>query len=124
MWRHIEINSLDWWEHKGSGHVITKEELSSEGNFAGECVVHCWIHCWASSVEGSWIACVGVIPSVGMINLSPQSNGCSIDARTGKVRGIPAYSRLESWRVSDEILEEDVMGGEGGTLRFGVIPKS
>jgi len=59
-----------------------------------------------------------------MLKLSPQSNGCPADARTGKVRGVPAYPGRSSWRVSDKILDEGVTGGDDGRLRFGAIAES
>jgi len=100
------------------------EGLSSEENIAGEWVVDRWINSWTRSIDGSWIACEGVMaPSVGMIKFSPQVNGWSTDARAGNSSGVPAYLESSSLNVSDKIIEEGVMDEDGGELRFGTIPK-
>lgn len=94
------------------------------GKATGEGVLDLWINFWARCIDGSWIVCGGmIVPSVDMIRLSSQENGCSADARVGNMSGVPAYLGSSSLKVSDRIPEEDAMDDDEGELRFGVIPK-
>lgn len=123
-WRHIEISSLDWWEHNGSGHVITNEPLLSGEGMVGGWVLDFWISSWTRSNVGSWTVCEGVtVPSVGMIKFSPQENGGSAEDREGKVRGDPVYLGSSSLKVSDKIPEGDAMDDDEGELRCAASPR-
>ena len=66
----IETSSLDWREHKGSGHIITDDELLSGRTIRG------------------WI-----LDPPGVTKFFPQENGRSADARVGGLNAVSEYLR-------------------------------